>query len=164
MFAGCHTTRPLLFNLSRRLDDLTHRANVAAVDLPIEMLRLSLCDLIGYFRLPDECWSHETRQSSSGALKNRQNLFQEEVKSAAKDHGCLVMRVYYINKNLWSSSLFLSQGVITLVLDCIDHLHLYSSAAHFAEAAGKEAGDAWEAILSSFYVLLGKKKHYDNVL
>ncbi|XP_053538759.1 ryanodine receptor 2 isoform X6 [Ictalurus punctatus] len=114
----------LLFtSIIRRLDDLTHRANVAAVDLPIEMLRLSLCDLIGYFRLPDECWSHETRQSSSGALKNRQNLFQEE-------------------------------GVITLVLDCIDHLHLYSSAAHFAEAAGKEAGDAWEAILSSFYVLL----------
>lgn len=61
-------------------------------------------------------------------------------------------------KNLCSSSLFLSQGVISLVLDCIDHLHQYSSAAHFAEAAGKEAGDTWEAILSSFYELLGKKK------
>ncbi|KAB5561969.1 hypothetical protein PHYPO_G00012580 [Pangasianodon hypophthalmus] len=107
----------------RRLDELNHRVNIPAMDLPIEMLRLSLCDLIGYFRLPDERWSHETKQSSSRALKNRQNLFQEE-------------------------------GVVTLVLDCIDHLHLYSSAAHFAEAAGKEAGDAWEAILSSFYELL----------
>lgn len=61
-------------------------------------------------------------------------------------------------KNLWSSFLFLSQGVITLVLDCIDHLHQYSSAVQFAEAAGKEAGDTWEAILSSFYELLGNKK------
>ncbi|KAF5904193.1 ryanodine receptor 2-like, partial [Clarias magur] len=108
----------------RSLDELNHRANVPTVDLPIETLRLSLCDLIGYFRLPDERRSHETRQSGSTLLKNRQNLFQEE-------------------------------GVITLVLDCIDHLHLYSSAAHFAEAAGKEAGEAWEAILSSFYELLG---------
>ncbi|XP_058254474.1 ryanodine receptor 2 isoform X2 [Hemibagrus wyckioides] len=114
----------LLFTLfRRRLDELDHRANNPALDLPIETLRLSLCDLIGYFWLPDKRWSHEIRQSSSRALKNRQKLFQEE-------------------------------GVITLVLDCIDHLHLYSSAAHFAEAAGKEAGEAWEDILNSFYELL----------
>uniref|UniRef100_A0A8B9LR02 Ryanodine receptor 2b (cardiac) n=1 Tax=Astyanax mexicanus TaxID=7994 RepID=A0A8B9LR02_ASTMX len=50
--------------------------------------------------------------------------------------------------------LFQEEGIITLVLDCIDHLHLYSSAAHFARVAGKEAGDAWEAILSSLYELL----------
>ncbi|KAI5618783.1 ryanodine receptor 2 isoform X1 [Silurus asotus] len=106
-----------------RLDELHHRANTPAMDLPIETLRLSLCDLSGYFRLPDERWSHESKQTSSRVLKNRQNLFEEE-------------------------------GVITLVLDCIDHLHLYSSAAHFAESAGKEAGDAWEAILNAFYELL----------
>ncbi|XP_060734913.1 ryanodine receptor 2 isoform X4 [Tachysurus vachellii] len=114
----------LLFTLfKRRLDELDHRANIPAPGLPIETLRSSLCDLIGYFRLPDNRWSHEIRQSSSRALKNRQNMFQEE-------------------------------GVITLVLDCIDHLHLYNSAAHFGKAAGKEAGDAWEDILTSFYELL----------
>ncbi|XP_053365921.1 ryanodine receptor 2 [Clarias gariepinus] len=114
----------LLFSrFIRRLDELNHRANVPTVELPIETLRLTLSDLIGYFRLPDKHRTHETRQSGSTLLKNRQNLFQEE-------------------------------GVITLVLDCIDHLHLYSSAAHFAEAAGKDAGEAWEAILSSFYELL----------
>jgi hypothetical protein len=52
--------------------------------------------------------------------------------------------------------LFLFQGVIGLVLDCIDRLHLYSSASHFAAAAGKEAGDDWENILNSFYELLGE--------
>ncbi|GAA6081138.1 ryanodine receptor 2 isoform X1, partial [Tachysurus ichikawai] len=114
----------LLFTLfKRRLDELDHRANIPAPDLPIETLRTSLCDLIGYFRLPDKRWSHEIRQSSSRALKNRQNMFQEE-------------------------------GVITLVLGCIDHLHLYNSAAHFGKAAGKEAGDAWEDILNCFYELL----------
>lgn len=69
------------------LDELNPKANTPAVKLPIETLRSGLCDLIGYFRLPDERWSQETRQSSSGALKNRQNLFQEEVTSAAKDYG-----------------------------------------------------------------------------
>ncbi|KAI4887181.1 hypothetical protein NFI96_021277, partial [Prochilodus magdalenae] len=50
--------------------------------------------------------------------------------------------------------LFQEEGIITLVLDCIDHLHLYNSAAHFAKVAGKEAGDAWEATLNSLYELL----------
>lgn len=80
----------LLINpLFRRLDELDHRANIPALDLPIETLRLSLCDLIGYFRLPDKRWSHEIRLNSSRALKNRQKLFQEEVTSAsaAKDYG-----------------------------------------------------------------------------
>uniref|UniRef100_A0AAR2IQQ6 Ryanodine receptor 2b (cardiac) n=1 Tax=Pygocentrus nattereri TaxID=42514 RepID=A0AAR2IQQ6_PYGNA len=50
--------------------------------------------------------------------------------------------------------LFQEEGIITLVLDCIDHLHLYNSAAHFAKVSGKEAGDSWEATLSSLYELL----------
>lgn len=41
------------------------------------------------------------------------------------------------------------------MLDSIDHLHMYNSATHFAEAAGKEAGESWEKILNSFYELLG---------
>lgn len=50
-----------------------------------------------------------------------------------------------------------SQGMISLVLECIDRLHVYSSAAHFADVAGREAGDAWKSILNSLYELLGKK-------
>lgn len=47
--------------------------------------------------------------------------------------------------------------MISLVLECIDRLHIYSSAAHFADVAGREAGEAWKLILNSLYELLGKK-------
>lgn len=49
--------------------------------------------------------------------------------------------------------------MISLVLECIDRLHVYSSAAHFAEAVGREAGEAWSAILNSLYQLLGIHTH-----
>lgn len=45
--------------------------------------------------------------------------------------------------------------MINLVLECIDRLHVYSSAAHFADVAGKEAGQSWKSILNSLYELLG---------
>lgn len=45
--------------------------------------------------------------------------------------------------------------MINLVLECIDRLHVYSSAAHFADVAGKEAGESWKSILNSLYELLG---------
>ncbi|CAB1343728.1 unnamed protein product [Coregonus sp. 'balchen'] len=114
----------LLFtDFIRRLDGLSQRGNIPSFNLPLETVGLSLQDLIGYFQPPGEGLGHEAKQNSVRALKNRQNLFQEE-------------------------------GVIGLVLDCIDRLHLYSSASHFAVAAGKEAGDEWENILNSFYELL----------
>lgn len=47
--------------------------------------------------------------------------------------------------------------MISLVLECIDRLHVYSSAAHFADVAGTEAGQAWKSILNSLYELLGKQ-------
>lgn len=47
--------------------------------------------------------------------------------------------------------------MINLVLECVDRLHVYSSAAHFADAAGREAGEAWKSILNSLYELLGEK-------
>ncbi|GAA6072316.1 ryanodine receptor 2 isoform X1, partial [Tachysurus ichikawai] len=93
------------------------------LDLPIESVSLSLQDLIGYFQPPDEHLEHEDKQNRLRALKNRQNLFQEE-------------------------------GMINLVLECIDRLHVYSSAAHFADVAGREAGEAWKSILNSLYELL----------
>ncbi|KAH1181027.1 hypothetical protein KIL84_001961, partial [Mauremys mutica] len=46
------------------------------------------------------------------------------------------------------------QGMITLVLDCIDRLNLYSTAAHFAEFAGEEAAESWKEIVNLLYELL----------
>ncbi|XP_041105563.1 ryanodine receptor 2-like [Polyodon spathula] len=113
-----------LFNrFIRGLDALSKKGKSSSIDLPIESVNLSLQDLIGYFQPPDEHLEHEDKQNRLRALKNRQNLFQEE-------------------------------GMINLVLECIDHLHVYSSAAHFADVAGKEAGEAWKSILNSLYELL----------
>ncbi|XP_039594621.1 ryanodine receptor 2 isoform X2 [Polypterus senegalus] len=113
-----------LFNrFIRGLDTLSKKGKSCCLDLPIESVNLSLQDLIGYFQPPDEHLEHEDKQNRLRALKNRQNLFQEE-------------------------------GMINLVLECIDRLHVYSSAAHFADVAGKEAGEAWKSILNSLYELL----------
>lgn len=48
------------------------------------------------------------------------------------------------------------QGVIDLVLDCIDRLHQFTSASHFAEAVQSDTGEEWETILNRFYELLGE--------
>ncbi|XP_009995897.1 PREDICTED: ryanodine receptor 2 [Chaetura pelagica] len=113
-----------LFNrFIRGLDALSKKVKSSTIDLPIESVNLSLQDLIGYFHPPDEHLEHEDKQNRLRALKNRQNLFQEE-------------------------------GMINLVLECIDRLNVYSSAAHFADVAGKEAGEAWKSILNSLYELL----------
>ncbi|XP_050626616.1 ryanodine receptor 2 isoform X7 [Macaca thibetana thibetana] len=113
-----------LFNrFIRGLDALSKKAKATTIDLPIESVSLSLQDLIGYFHPPDEHLEHEDKQNRLRALKNRQNLFQEE-------------------------------GMINLVLECIDRLHVYSSAAHFADVAGREAGESWKSILNSLYELL----------
>ncbi|KAB1262046.1 Ryanodine receptor 2 [Camelus dromedarius] len=47
------------------------------------------------------------------------------------------------------------KGMISLVLECIDRLHVYSSAAHFADIARREAKESWKSILNSLYELLG---------
>uniref|UniRef100_A0A671VHP5 Uncharacterized protein n=1 Tax=Sparus aurata TaxID=8175 RepID=A0A671VHP5_SPAAU len=113
-----------LFNLFiRGLDTLRKKGKSSTLDLPIDSVSLSLQDLIGYFQPPGDHLEHEDKQNRLRALKNRQNLFQEE-------------------------------GMISLVLECIDRLHVYSSAAHFAEAVGREAGEAWSSILNSLYQLL----------
>ncbi|XP_073337843.1 ryanodine receptor 2 [Pagrus major] len=50
--------------------------------------------------------------------------------------------------------MFQEEGVIDLVLDCIDRLHQFSSASHFAEAVQSDTGEEWETILNRFYELL----------
>ncbi|XP_073497742.1 ryanodine receptor 1 isoform X6 [Phyllobates terribilis] len=114
-----------LFNVFiKGLDSLSGKNKPSKpVTLPIDMVILTLQDLIGYFQHPEEELQHEEKQTKLRSLKNRQNLFQEE-------------------------------GIISLVLDCIDRLNVYSTAAHFAEFAGEEAGEAWKEIVNLLYELL----------
>ncbi|KAK5854224.1 hypothetical protein PBY51_015313 [Eleginops maclovinus] len=51
-------------------------------------------------------------------------------------------------------NMFQEEGVIDLVLDCIDRLHQYSGGSHFAEVAQSDKGEEWETILNRFYELL----------
>ncbi|KAM9587622.1 ryanodine receptor 1 isoform 3-T3 [Morphnus guianensis] len=51
-------------------------------------------------------------------------------------------------------NLFQQEGMITLVLNCIDRLNVYSTAAHFAEFAGEEAAASWKKIVNLLYELL----------
>ena len=46
--------------------------------------------------------------------------------------------------------------MISLVLNCIDRLNVYSTAAHFAEFAGEAAAASWKEIVNLLYELLGE--------
>ncbi|KAM7397959.1 hypothetical protein PAMA_006028 [Pampus argenteus] len=52
-------------------------------------------------------------------------------------------------------NLFQEEGMITLVLDCVDRLNVYNTAAHFSEYAGEEAAESWKEIVNLLYELLG---------
>uniref|UniRef100_A0A663MMJ5 Ryanodine receptor 3 n=1 Tax=Athene cunicularia TaxID=194338 RepID=A0A663MMJ5_ATHCN len=51
-------------------------------------------------------------------------------------------------------NLFKEEGMLALVLNCIDRLNDYNSAAHFAGIAREEHGTAWKEILNLLYKLL----------
>lgn len=51
------------------------------------------------------------------------------------------------------------QGMITIVLECIDRLNVYNTAAHFSEFAGEEAAESWKEIVNLLYELLGRKNY-----
>ena len=69
-----------------------------AGSLPMDTVVLALQDLIFYFRPPEEELEHEEKQSKLRSLKNRQNLFQEEVgfnigQEGFLHHLCLHLRL-----------------------------------------------------------------------
>ncbi|XP_070696712.1 ryanodine receptor 2 [Pempheris klunzingeri] len=119
--AEYHTARLIRSAILLFTSFISQQGNLTSVSLPMEIVTHSLQDLINYFQPPPERLTREAKQNIMKALKNRQNMFQEE-------------------------------GVIDLVLDCIDHLHQYS-ASHFAECAQSDRGE-WETILNHFYELL----------
>lgn len=51
----------------------------------MEEVLQTLNDLIAYFQLPDVELEHEERQIKLRSLKNRQNLFKQEVGFTSKD-------------------------------------------------------------------------------
>lgn len=61
----------------------------AGTALPLEGVILSLQDLIGYFEPPSEELQHEEKQSKLRSLRNRQSLFQEEVRPGPGRAGSL---------------------------------------------------------------------------
>lgn len=67
----------------RDLDSLGVK-NRTVVSLPIEEVLQTLNDLIAYFQLPDVALEHEERQIKLRSLKNRQNLFKQEVRFISK--------------------------------------------------------------------------------
>lgn len=71
LFPFCHLP-------SRDLDCLGVK-NRALVTLPVDEVLQTLNDLITYFQLPDAELEHEERQIKLRSLKNRQNLFKQEV-------------------------------------------------------------------------------------
>lgn len=58
--------------------------NRVVVSLPVEEVLQTLNDLIAYFQLPDVELEHEERQIKLRSLKNRQNLFKQEVRFLSK--------------------------------------------------------------------------------
>lgn len=46
--------------------------------------------------------------------------------------------------------------MLSLVLNCIDRLNVYTTAAHFAEFAGEEAAESWKEIVNLLYEILGE--------
>lgn len=52
--------------------------------------------------------------------------------------------------------------MITIVLECIDRLNVYNTAAHFSEFAGEEAAESWKEIVNLLYELLGTTSENTN--
>lgn len=54
--------------------------------------------------------------------------------------------------------------MITIVLECIDRLNVYNTAAHFSEFAGEEAAESWKEIVNLLYELLGMLLYISDIV
>ncbi|MGH0163046.1 UNVERIFIED_CONTAM: hypothetical protein FKN15_043971 [Acipenser sinensis] len=76
-----YSTTGLFTQFIKGLDSLSGKnKSQSPVSLPMDAVSLSLQDLINYFQPPEEELQHEEKQTKLRSLKNRQNLFQEEVR------------------------------------------------------------------------------------
>ena len=125
--AGVIRKCTVLFNqFIRGLDDMTasrrHSGFFRAVDLGEVVGCLE--DLITYFAQPEDDLGHEEKQKFLKALRNRQDLFQEE-------------------------------GILNLILDCIDKMDVITSQGLVSALAGEEAGEQWNDVSGYLFQLLG---------
>lgn len=56
------------------------------------------------------------------------------------------------------------QGMLALVLNCIDRLNVYYSTAHFTGVGREENSAAWKEILNLLYKLLGELYGVDKYM
>lgn len=77
-------------------------------------------------------------------------FIQKEKAEKLNNNVCTIFLIFV-------SVCFYSQGMITIVLECIDRLNVYNTAAHFSEFAGEEAAESWKEIVNLLYELLGKR-------
>lgn len=144
-FKSCRTS--FLYSSLRSLDNYSQHGSHASASLPGEIMEHSLQDLITYFQPAVETLDYEAKEHNMVVLKNRQNMFQEEVNL----HLSGWMDDYVCHSSNESSF----QGVIDLVLDCIDHLHQHIGACQSAEAVQRDSEEELETSLNGFYKLLG---------
>lgn len=135
----------------RKLDSFCHQENISPVNLPVEKVTQSLQDLIIYFQASPERIDHEMKQNSLILLKNRQNMFQQEVNIVDFIYK-FVLRLYDFFHFSDFALFSFPKGVTDLVIDCIDRLHQCSTAPQPGDVAGEEKKN----ILNCLYELLGE--------
>lgn len=143
-----------MFFFNRKLDSFCHQENNSPVNLPVENVTQSLQDLIIYFQASPERSDHEIKQNSLIFLKNRQNMFQQEVTVFESLYKFVLLDAFVTFFRL-CVVLVCFKGVTDLVIDCIDHLHQSSSAPQPGDVAGEEKKN----ILNCLYELLGEIYH-----
>lgn len=73
------TSALILYSSPRKQDHCSQHGHQACVPLPGEMMKRSLQDLIGYLRPAPQTLEHQAKRHNMVVLKERQNMFQQEV-------------------------------------------------------------------------------------
>nr|XP_015196138.1 PREDICTED: ryanodine receptor 1 [Lepisosteus oculatus] len=106
----------------------------------------------------------DAKSARLGPLKRKAILHQEGHMddalslSRSQHEESQAARMIYSTTGLFrqfiKQNLFQEEGMIALVLECIDRLNVYNTAAHFSEMAGEEAAESWKEIVNLLYELL----------